>query len=497
MAKANPARRRPTGGGPAKRASASKGGGGKGDGRFTLAADAAMAMDEAGDAHKFEVTREEPPVPPFEDLGELAESYGTNTLFLIARDPHWLFSYWDIDWTAHPVTGMRDGEWRVYLRVVGAGGEEEAVVEVNPSARNWYLPAARAGREYRVELGYHDPADAWVPIARSNPATTPAADLGPAAGPAFATVPFGVAFHRLLDVLKDQMQPGEGLAAALVRLEQQGQMGPSAKLSAPQRDALAAVLGVAVSSPGGLDSGEYAGELRQALHARLGSESASELMARGWHVGELSSMASALFAKWWKPGQLSGLFSAAGAWAPGVGGSSAAAWFPGFSGAASLGRGVSSAMGAAAAGGATGGAAWGSAMGFGSWFGALGAWGSEVTSGFGVPGASWSAQPFGERRERGFFMHVNAEVTFYGGTHPDARVWINEEPIRLRPDGGFRYHFRFPDGDYEIRIVAESPDGVERRSATLEFRRATGRQGEIGHTTQPPGLAEPLGAKAR
>ncbi|MES2571716.1 MAG: hypothetical protein V4710_16890, partial [Verrucomicrobiota bacterium] len=56
-------------------------------------------------------------------------------------------------------------------------------------------------------------------------------------------------------------------------------------------------------------------------------------------------------------------------------------------------------------------------------------------------GASWSAQPFSVRRERGFFMHVNAEIVFYGGTHPDATVWIEGKPIKLNPDGTFRYHF--------------------------------------------------------
>jgi len=31
----------------------------------------------------------------FEDLGTLPVGYGE--MFLIARDPHWLFAYWDFD----------------------------------------------------------------------------------------------------------------------------------------------------------------------------------------------------------------------------------------------------------------------------------------------------------------------------------------------------------------------------------------------------------------
>jgi len=91
-------------------------------------------------------------------------------------------------------------------------------------------------------------------------------------------------------------------------------------------------------------------------------------------------------------------------------------------------------------------------------------------------------------------MHVNAEVIFYGGTHPEAKVTIDGKAIELSPDGSFRFHFVFPDGDYEIPIVATSPDGVETRCATLKFERATSRTGQVDHTGQPP-LAAPMGAK--
>ena len=70
-----------------------------------------------------------------------------------------------------------------------------------------------------------------------------------------------------------------------------------------------------------------------------------------------------------------------------------------------------------------------------------------------------------------------------------------DETVVLRPDGSFRYHFVLPDGEFEIPIVATSPDGVETRRAVLRFERATGREGEVGATAQPP-LGEPFGRKA-
>jgi hypothetical protein len=116
---------------------------------------------------------------------------------------------------------------------------------------------------------------------------------------------------------------------------------------------------------------------------------------------------------------------------------------------------------------------------------------SSLFSGF---GASWSAQPFGVP-EREFFMHVNAEVIFYGGTHPLAKVTIDGRPVQLQPDGTFRYHFKFPDNKFEIPIVATSPDGVETRSATLYLQRGTVRYGHVDATQQPAYLTDPMGAR--
>ena len=110
-------------------------------------------------------------------------------------------------------------------------------------------------------------------------------------------------------------------------------------------------------------------------------------------------------------------------------------------------------------------------------------------------GASWSAQPFSVHRERGFYMHVNAEIIFYGGTHPDATVWIDGKEIKLSPDGTFRYHFKLPDGEYAIPIVAQSPDKVEKRTATLSFTRGTVRVGSVADTGQPPYLDPLIGRK--
>jgi len=134
-----------------------------------------------------------------------------------------------------------------------------------------------------------------------------------------------------------------------------------------------------------------------------------------------------------------------------------------------------------------------------SWSGlefGLSSWGqlASETSLFSGIGASWSGQPFSQP-ERKFFMHVNAEVIFYGGTDPQAKVTIAGRPVQLQPDGTFRYHFKFPDNEFEIPIVAVSPDGVETRSATLLLQRDTARYGDVGATAQPEHLGVPMGER--
>lgn len=125
-----------------------------------------------------------------------------------------------------------------------------------------------------------------------------------------------------------------------------------------------------------------------------------------------------------------------------------------------------------------------------SWSGRSGGSSSWSSAGFARrPSSSWSGAP------RGFFMNVNAELIFYGGTHPQARVTIDGKPVQLQPDGTFRHHFVCPDGGYEIPIVAVSPDGLETRRAVLRFERTTSCRGQVNATPQPS-LGEPMGRKS-
>jgi uncharacterized protein len=391
-------------------------------GAFQISQEPVTAGESEIEAHKFEVAPEpvsgpKPATPEFEDLGQLPATYQEDTLFLVARDPRWLFAYWDFDWTRYPASAMRYGYAQFFLKVTRLGGEQESLVEIQPAARNWYVPVSHPNTDYAAEIGYFDQGSAWRAVVRSGPAHTPADALAPETSALdFATVPAHLTFERLLELVQERMAEGESLLAALARVAGEGRIefraGQAPTWTEEQKRVLAALLGNRLTDLVGLGSEEIDQLLRKSLHEKLSSEAASGLsLSAGLGAGGAS------------------LFSALGA----------------------------------------------------SLFSAI--------------GASWSAQPFSVKTERGFFMHVNAEIIFYGGTHPDATVTVNGERIHLTPDGRFRYHFTLPDGDHEIPIVAISPDQVEQRSATLSFRRGTERAGEVGATGQPVELSPLIGRK--
>ena len=120
----------------------------------------------------------------------------------------------------------------------------------------------------------------------------------------------------------------------------------------------------------------------------------------------------------------------------------------------------------------------------GQWVSSAGAWVTSASSPFGAS--------FG--RERGFHMHLNAELIIYGGTTPDAKVRVDGHDISLSKDGTFHYHFSFPDGNFHIPIDATSADGAETRSALLSFLRMTEIEGDVRKTGQPR-IDEPIGRK--
>ncbi|MBV8814148.1 MAG: DUF4912 domain-containing protein [Verrucomicrobia bacterium] len=532
-----------------------------------------------------------------EDLGELPSGYGD--MFVIARDPHWLYTYWDFDYSQFP------RQRQLYLQVF-KGEALESAIPINELARNWYIPVQHANTDYRVVFGFEDAEGNWRPVGETGQAHTPPESISTQWDTLFATVPFHLTFNLLVEVIEAAKATGEPLAEALARLQQAAAAGGQsprwgatqlkiletllggdllARLSSMSSSELGGFLQTDLSThPGSAETSELLAKSRLArmllppesslfsgfLQSALSSESVSSLAAgssgaefsgglaagsearlqaseilSSWRsalgseslLGKVSSaeflsqlsslglssaeLVSALNSAGLSSAELltalssAGLSSAEFASALSSAGLSSAEFFSQFgislAELSSLGlssfelssAGISSEkLSALQAAALESGALSSETLSSGlsaSWTGlefGPSSWSqlyseSSLASGF---GASWG-ESFG-LTQREFFMHVNAEVIFYGGTHPDARVTVGGQPIQLQPDGSFRYHFIFPDKEFEIPIVAVSPDGKETRSAVLSFRRETSRQGDVGHTAQPPFLSEPMGARS-
>ncbi len=360
-------------------------------------------------AHPKHVSSSHPPASSAagyeEHFGALPDSYNHNSLFLTARDPHWLFSYWDFKGDHIPAQHRREGRKAFYRKVYRICGEVETLVEINPSAKNWYVAVRHGGTIYHAELGYFDTQDNWQCLLRSGNAQTPPDALASEDNQRFATVQQALSFEELQALVHQHMLEGETLLEAVTRITSEGQVRIQASQppawTNEQRRLLAMLLGESLVNAASLGSAEIDQLLRRSLQQRLHSEAASGLS--------------------------------------------------------------------------------------GAWGGLLAPGEASLFSPF---GASFGAQRAGAKEEN-FFMHLNAEIIFYGGTAPDANLRINGQPVQLQPDGTFRFHFTLPDGSFEIPVVASSRDTSEQRSAQLSFRRQTETAGHVEVTPQPVHL-EPL-----
>jgi hypothetical protein len=87
--------------------------------------------------------------------------------------------------------------------------------------------------------------------------------------------------------------------------------------------------------------------------------------------------------------------------------------------------------------------------------------------------ANTPVPPLPGGKDRKFFFHIDAEMIVFGRTAIGARVTIQGEPVKLRPDGTFTMRYSFPDGRQILPAIAESADGVEERKIVLAVERNT------------------------
>lgn len=104
----------------------------------------------------------------------------------------------------------------------------------------------------------------------------------------------------------------------------------------------------------------------------------------------------------------------------------------------------------------------------------MGLWAAPNVSGLNVSGLNMSgAAGVPLVRSRKFWLVADAELIVYGATEPNATVTIGGRPVKLNPDGTFRFQMSFQDGNIDFPIVAVAADGAQTRSVHMTFDRAT------------------------
>ncbi len=107
----------------------------------------------------------------------------------------------------------------------------------------------------------------------------------------------------------------------------------------------------------------------------------------------------------------------------------------------------------------------------------VGLWAVPTASGLTMSGVGMSGVGFSASmppiRPRQFWLVADAELIVYGATEPDATVTIGGRPIKLNPDGTFRFQMSFQDGVIDYPIMAVAVDGEQTREVHMKFERET------------------------
>jgi hypothetical protein len=153
----------------------------------------------------------------------LPATYGTDLLYVIARDPASLFVYWDLNWKrAFEAAGI--SPHAIHLRTYRTDGTIEETRQINPFRGHCYIEVLGAGTSYYCELGCFD-EDTWYQLARSGATVTPESEMSDDLTATFATLPIHLSFQRLLDIFKANKKEGKGLAISVAELQAEARNG--------------------------------------------------------------------------------------------------------------------------------------------------------------------------------------------------------------------------------------------------------------------------------
>lgn len=116
---------------------------------------------------------------------------GDCIITLLARDPYWLYVYWDISEEKGRAFMSELGEelWRrsaPSLKVINITRNESFFVRINEFSDNWYINVRYPDNVYMVEIGRKISDNFFVGFQSSNSAVTPGNHASPYTSASFA-----------------------------------------------------------------------------------------------------------------------------------------------------------------------------------------------------------------------------------------------------------------------------------------------------------------------
>ncbi|NET31209.1 MAG: DUF4912 domain-containing protein [Cyanothece sp. SIO1E1] len=402
-----------------------------------------MEAQEEVEAAKFEVGQEDVTSSSLasvdEGLPELPDGYGESRIVLMPRDPQWAYVYWDIP-NEHKEALRSQGGTRLALRLYDVtdvnldyqSPHNLQQYESEELAREWYLPIPVSDRDYVAEIGYVCNDGRWLMLARSAVVHIP------------PVYPSDWVDDKFLTIATDENLRGKKFL----------------ELVPPGKKVAAAANG----------NGLYAQIFDMA-------KSVEAQRVAGSLFGSMQQVPEQAVSSYVFPSGM-GMWSGAGMSMSGVG-----------MGMSGVGMGVSS-VGVNMSGVGMSGVGMGMGMsgvgmnmsGVGMGMGLMGMTMSGIgmsgvgmgmgMSGIGMSGVGFSAS-MPPIRPRKFWLVADAELIVYGATEPDATVTIGGQPIKLNPDGTFRFQMSFQDGLIDYPILAVAADGEQNRAIHMKFNRET------------------------
>lgn len=205
-----------------------------------LEGDAPSAPARSGPGQRYAVGRTAPMDESrgVGELGELPEAYGTERLLLTARDPHWLYSHWDLSQEQLKRYNALSVDRHLVLRVYkdALAGKPLSETHVHPESRNWFVNVDQAGAKYLAELGYYKKNGQWATISTSAATLTPPDTMSEDLSVWFETLPADLQFEELIQLVKSAVAENIPLMEAINQLRAAGFKGlPSEQAVSAQR----------------------------------------------------------------------------------------------------------------------------------------------------------------------------------------------------------------------------------------------------------------------